>query len=548
MTSNEKLSFLMEIFKSNNSKLAKAINVHPSLISKWRTGKRTFSTESIYVESIAEYFLGIDIFQNKKEMLIEILKQFNSNINMCNRTQLKRYLIEWIFAGNTDDLKSEIGQYGKNNYRNYGVNDLLINLNNLTYDLPDTGISNILPDIEVPVTKGEPGYYEVFKGKEGKRQSALNIIDMILASDKPLELLLCDETNLDWLLDDPKFFTEFSGILKQLIARGHKIIIIHNINRELSQLMAIMDFWLPLYLTGCVESYFSSRNTNGKITKTLCIVRNTAAVLSVKSESDMENSNIFISKDQLFVKLAEDVFMSYLDKCRSLVKIYKGVNIEKYYDEVNDIEDRIGYVYTLRNRLSSLALPEETYSKLLDTLPLLPQGKKERLDFHNKRIKNFKERINYCKYIEIVNIDYFEGSFKNLIKFDGLDFFVTEAVKCEIDDFIAYITNLIHLLTEYKNYEVLLVKFNNIITSNRVSMTVKTDCTAFISTCGFDESNPVIIATELDHMVEGIKYYLLNLIDNIPIARVSKEAVIGRLEETNRVLKEWRKYDNADLP
>ncbi len=548
MTSDEKLSFLMKIFNSNNSKLAKAINVHPSLISKWRSGKRTFSSDSAYAESIAEYFLSIDLLQDKKGMLIDILKQFNSNINICNRIQLKRYLIEWIFAEETVSLQNRIGHFGKNNYRNFGINDILINLNNLTYEPPDQpGTMEIQQDFKVPKIKGEQGTYELFTGNEGKRQSAFKIIDMMLASEKPLELLLCDETSLDWLVEDARFFIEFGGIIKRLIAKGHKITIIHNINREISELMAVMDFWIPLYLTGCVESYFSTKNMNGIINKTLCIVRNTSAALSLKLEDSPGHSNVFITKDQLLVKLAEEVFMSYLDKCRSLINIFKSANMDQYYKEVNEIEDKIGHVYALRNRLSSLAITPEIYSKLLDTLPLSPEGKKERLDFHCKRIENFKERIKYCKYVEIVNIDYFEGSFINLIKFDGLDFFTTEAVKCEVDDFIAYMANLIYFLKEYKNYEVLLVKFNNMIRNNRVSMSIKTDCTAFISTCGIDGSNPVIIATELYHMIEGIKHYLLNLIDNIPIAKVKKEAVIDRLEETVLVLKDWSKCGNGDL-
>ena len=539
MRSDEKLGFLIKTFKSNNSKLAKAINVDPSLVSKWRNGKRVISKDSPYIEAISDYFLGVDLLQEEKDILINMLKRFNPHINMCSRAQMKRYMTEWFFSTDDDSGKTDMQQY-VSNHQIFDVNDILIKFNHITSTPPGTNDSAKFEKINIPTAKGEAGHYEAFRGKEGKRQCALHLINSMLASDRPLELLLYDESNMDWLVEDRKFLTDFGEIMRQLILRGHKIVIIHNVNRELSSIMAIMDFWLPLHLTGCVESYFSAKSLSGTTNKTLCIARGSSAIVSINSLNSADDSYIFLTKDEILVKLTEDLFMSYLAKCRSLIKVYRSINIDEFYNELMNMEEKLGSVYTLRNKLTSLAIPFETYSKLLDALPLTETGKRERLRFHIRRVKNFKERIKYYRFVEIINIDMFETyNFEGLFKFEGLDFLTTEAVKCSPEDFIAYMTNLISFLKEYANYEVILVKLNSTISQNRVSINVKTDSTAIVSSCDTNDSNPVIMITDQDHIVEGLKHYLLNLIDSLPATRTKKESVIEKLKENVAVLKEW---------
>lgn len=539
MGSDEKLGFLIKTFKSNNSKLAKAINVDPSLISKWRNGKRTISKDSPYIELICDYFLSIDLLQKEKDILTNTLKRFNPNINICSRVQLKRYMLEWFFAADGGDDKPDIRQYASSSNQVFDINDILIKFNNITSGSPGSDAPVLCGKVHVQAAKGETGHYEAFRGKEGKRQCALNLLNIMLSSDKPLELLLYDESNMDWLIEDQKFLTGFGGLMKQLILRGHKIAIIHNVNRELSSIMAIMDFWLPLHLTGCVESFFSARPPSGAINKTLCVARGSSAVISINPLNSSDEPYIFLARDEIIVRLVEDLFMSYLAKCRSLIKIYRSINIAEFYEELAAMEERLGSVYTLRNKLTSLAIPFELYSKLLDTLPLSKTGKRERLHFHTRRVKNFKDRIKYYKYVEIVNMDAFETcNFDGLFKFDGLDFLTTEAVKCSPEDFIAYMANLISFLKEYANYEVILVKLKSTISQNRVSINVKTDSTAIVSSCDINDCDPVIMVTDQDHIVEGLKLYLLNLIDSLPATRTKKESVIEKLEENVTVLKE----------
>mgnify|MGYP001118849938 FL=1 len=50
------ISTLLNILDIRSNKLAKAINVDPSLISRWKTGKRKISHESNHLKAMADYF------------------------------------------------------------------------------------------------------------------------------------------------------------------------------------------------------------------------------------------------------------------------------------------------------------------------------------------------------------------------------------------------------------------------------------------------------------------------------------------------------------
>ncbi|MDW7661634.1 MAG: hypothetical protein SCL54_09485, partial [Bacillota bacterium] len=52
----DKLNLLMNFFEISNSKLARAISVDPSLISRWRTGDRVPSKSSNHFHALGCYF------------------------------------------------------------------------------------------------------------------------------------------------------------------------------------------------------------------------------------------------------------------------------------------------------------------------------------------------------------------------------------------------------------------------------------------------------------------------------------------------------------
>lgn len=542
MCFTEKLDFLIRTFNTNNSKLARAINVDPSLISKWRSGTRTLSPNSPYIELLADYFLNIDLLQHQKDILINLLRPFNPNINICSRSQLKKPFIEWLFSAEHVSEKKDMFQNDSSMDLNYSISNLISKFTSFTDGAPNTDDINTQVQTEIKAKEGKPVNIEVFIGNEGKRQVVLNILNALSFSEKPVQLLFCDEAGLDWLIEDKAFLLNFNKVLKQLVAVGHKILIIHYVNRDSNQIMSIMDFWIPLYLTGRVDSYYYPKYTENVHKKTLCVAPDIAAIFTISPNSSTASALTMTSPDPFVIKLAEEIFLSFLAKCRPLAKTYESTNMGEFYQAVSDMEEKLGFYYTLRDGLTALTMPPDIYAKLLDSLPLTLPEKEERLKLHHKRIEAFNRNIAYYKYVEILNIEAFDKFYpEKFFRYNGLEFFTQEAVKCTPADFTAHLTNVIRLLKKHENYEVILIKLNEMVSQNRVSLSVKEDSTIIIASYDSGGNNPIAFITHEDHIIGAFENYLTHLIDYVPETKRRKEFVIQKLEEKVAKLKEWSK-------
>jgi hypothetical protein len=56
MKFNEKINLLIKMTNTTNASLATALEIDPSLISRWRTGVRQPNLSSTYIEKISDYF------------------------------------------------------------------------------------------------------------------------------------------------------------------------------------------------------------------------------------------------------------------------------------------------------------------------------------------------------------------------------------------------------------------------------------------------------------------------------------------------------------
>lgn len=540
MAFKDKLDLLIKTFNSNNSKLARAINVDPSLVSRWRSGERTLSVDSPYTSLIVDYFISIDSLHHKKNALRDLLK-ISNNIYLCGQHQLKKLLTDWIFE--IDIIKSNSTNI-KNKFQTIDINNILIKLNSISLDVlqPEASYADDKEKDKDKVNKGEPGYFEVFWGQKGKKQVIYGILSTLLAAESPVELYLCDETDMDWLVEDRDFFLEIFALMKQLVTKGHKITIIHNVNRSPSQIVSIMDFWIPLFMTGGVDSYYSPKYSSTFHKKTLCVARDTAAIISININDNTEESCLLLTSERQLIRQVDKVFMCYLASCRPLIKIYNSQNISDFYYDVYDIDEKVGSFYALRNRFTTLAMPDSVYSRILDGLPLTAEEKTKRLNHHVKYNKNFKKNIRFYKYVEIINIDEFEKFIpEELFKYDGFDFNVHGLVKCEPEHFITHLMNAILYLKKYDNYEMVFIKLKDTVGNNRVTLTVKEETIATISSCDYDGNNRIIMSTSQSYIVEGMACYLAHLTDYIPDINSNKSSVIKKLEKTVSMLKEWNR-------
>lgn len=530
MVFGQKLDFLIKTFNSSNSKLARAIRVDPSLVSKWRRGNRTPAPDSPHVPLIISYFLNINALQHQKDALMDVLRSAYPAIKDFGSVQAHKAVADWLFM--TEDTAGSSHVPPPVGVHSISINNMFAKMSILSNISDTVDVMTPQAKSDITIKPGEQGSYEVFKGLEGKRQAVMNFLSLVMSSPRPLELLLFSEEDLAWLVGDPEFFMNWGRVLRQVLLSGHKVTIIHHVNRDPARIMSVIDQWVPLHLTGRLESYYYPKYTEKVIKSTLFIARGTAAIIAVTPENGHDTNYTFFHRDPLVIRLAEENYLAFLLTCRRLVHIYKSGSMGDYYREICALEERPGFLYVLKNAPTSLTMPVRLYKKLLDGLGLSASEKKERLELHQKRTANFNRNLLSHRYREFINIEAFETNLTDSEHtYNGLELFNDRAVRCSAADYIEHISHIIDLLRKYENYEVILFKLHEIDNAQRMYLTVKEDSSVVLSTCDDLGHKPIAIIANQDNIANAFEEYFDTLVEHVPASRRNKSTVIKKLQD-----------------
>lgn len=176
-------SYLLKSLKVSPSKMAQALNVDRSLVSKWKNGSRKIDTNAAYFDN-AIYFL----IERNKELEIEFLERLFSSI----------YHIPNNSLGNTSSLIASIKKFIFDDINNYEqINSNLIN-NGSTYS---TTIS-------------------IYDDEKNALLGILNFLNSAISYGKPQSLLFVFCKTLDLMMDNKDFRNEWLKKTLMLLDMG----------------------------------------------------------------------------------------------------------------------------------------------------------------------------------------------------------------------------------------------------------------------------------------------------------------------------------------
>ena len=528
MKFSEKLSFLIRHFNSSNSKLAKSIAVDPSLVSKWVHDRRVPPIDSPYISQIAEYFLKISSPEYPQAMLINLLQADFPEQNLEIFTVRKMALVEWLSCSNVSrqhlneltDRAIAPSQRWSKLFDSNPPNEK----HGLTNEQPF-----LFPRTDRGQAPGEIGSYEFFRGRTGRRQVVLNFMQAVLETNVPVELLLASQEDVQWILEEAEFLAQWSMMLKEILRRGHKIKIIHTVNRDISQINAMIKHWIPLHLTGKIESYYHPKYEQPALVKTMFLARGIASVLSISTPPGNDSEYTFHFQDPLVMGLLEQFFQSFLAQCRPLLKAYAQDDISRLSDEIDDMQKKPGYIYTLNDGLSSLTMPFSLYARLIERSSLSTKVKKERLDLHEHWSEVFLQAIKHHRFREICPLEAVNLLInEDVYLYPGSEFFLSKSLNFEPADLLEHLVNLIWLLENNENYELLLINNSSNLMPGGISLTFKEDYLAIISSS--NDKSPYAIATSEGNLLQAFEAYFEDIYQQLPPNNRNKAWIINKLK------------------
>ena len=327
--SNEFSSHLDELMKlagMSNRRLGKESGIDQSYISRLRRGKRIPRYRSPYLMQICEALLN-NIIKDGKISELTLMTSISEEelLEKDGSDGLRR----WLFGYGTvtgylaaEELMGTIASI-----------DEMIKKAHMEASW-EWDIDQIIEEAEKNDAGTECGNERRYVGVDGIRSAVTRFLADILRNGEK-EILLYSDQSMDWMGGD--FRLTLKALMIELIRSGVKIRIIHNVDRMMQELVTAIEWWMPLYLSGNISSYYSRHSAGKRFSHTL-FIRPGKACIAGTSAIGLESRAVYnYSTDNEMAGLAEDSFNSILKDSLPLVKISE-------FSNVSPAED--GYVQT----------------------------------------------------------------------------------------------------------------------------------------------------------------------------------------------------------
>jgi len=429
---NEKLDFLMNITKTKNSDIAMYTSLDSSYISRLRRGKRTLSKKENYVQKMSEYFIKNIKEDYQKKSVFDLISRSKFLIKEdLNNTDI---LYKWLKDEKDDESKAVEGFIENFSDFQFKKTDAWINTNNkIKYHKKNVAI---------------------YHGIQGKREGILDFLSLILEEKRPRNLLLFSDENLDWLAGDISFKDKWKEYMYQIINKGNKIIIIHELSRNLYEMLTSIKEWMPLYMTGAIKPYYYPKKRDGIFKRTVFVAPNTAALTSTVV-GNMNNETVnYLVQDEKAMKSLETEFNNYLNLCKSLVKIFDGRNRKDYLETLAEFETEEGNSILNPNAISIRTLPIKTAEKIL-----IKNNYRERskiLEYAKKRNKLFEANIENWEFKDVITLPKMEDVNSNNVIINFSNLLGIPPIKYKKEELIEHLENILEVSRKFKNYKPLI--------------------------------------------------------------------------------------------
>ncbi|MBQ4627190.1 MAG: helix-turn-helix transcriptional regulator [Clostridia bacterium] len=275
----EKLKLIMQLTATTNSRLAAAINVDPSLISRLKSGDRFISAKSDYLSLMAEYFGSKCNDSFKTLTVIELLgAEFGEDIVEA----LKKWFLDESIGPDCGDASVICSLTGESNKKNRKNGKYI-------YFRGDKAISEAVEFITELIEQ---------KGKIKKIKMLSNCID----SPDRTDLLEC-----------------CSEVLLELAQQGTEIMRVVPNFTDLGSAIKDVFSWLPILKEGKLKSYNYQDFKEGVFNNLILVVPGVAALFS-DSVGTSSVIPTMVTTDAKAVSDFESLFDEYISFCTEGVR------------------------------------------------------------------------------------------------------------------------------------------------------------------------------------------------------------------------------------
>lgn len=444
----EKLDAVMELAEISNIRLGNLVNIDTSYISRFRNGLRSPKSNPHTMDAICTALLRRLGEQNKIKQLAALMK-VNTDA-LTDEDETFSLFHDWLYDTEKTDSSSVIEK-------------LLENIDTFSIDAktPLPSFEEVAATVKCEDT--------VYFGSTGLQNAVIRFLGGVI-SDGGKELYLYSDQNMNWLTD-PEFRLKWASLMLCCVQKGVKIHVIHNVDRDVSEMIEAIISWLPLYMSGMIRSYYCKKQKNPRFSNTVFLCPGVACIKgSNVIGTEDQNGEYRYDTDAKILEMHQAAFHSLLADAKQLVRIYGNLESEGVV--------HTGYsgMTVLGTTLPLATMPKETLVSILERCGADETVKNRAFSVWESRKRLLNVTLNESFVHECIPVADEESLFENKVLTDipGLNVAYTPK------EYAEHIRNIIALSDESPKYRFCalpdapfantqIVLFDNLVTVSRLN-------------------------------------------------------------------------------
>lgn len=424
----DKLNAVMNLLDLSNIRLSKAVKLDPSNISRFRNGMRTPKSNPQLTEFLCTKLMERVTEQKKEKDLLQLMNLPLSDDIDSDTLSLAFY--QWLcdFGSQTESDT---------------IDRLLEHIDAFSPEskvvLPD------FPSIAAQASRQEPR--SLYYGFSGLQEAVIRFL-VNAAAEKVPELWLYSDQGMEWLFGNQEFLLIWMSLMGECIRRQVKIKIIHNIDRNLSEMVSAIGNWMPLYMSGMIEPYFCRKKADGRFSHTLFLCPGNSCIKACHvTGCEADGWYSYITEEAQLSLLSKE-FDCLLSVSEPLLRVYPDCG----FNSLQLASGSGGSFTSLTNTLSVATMPESLIQSFCKRLKLTQE---EAALLHRTWRK---QRNDFLSQIENGTVTELVPAVDDNLLFQGTVFTEFDSSTCSqsitytAEEYTMHISNIIKLFETYPDY------------------------------------------------------------------------------------------------
>ena len=507
MNFGEKLELLMNMTNTTNNEIATALEIDPSLISRFRTGKRVPSATSGYRERIAGFIASKATQEYQKVALLELTDRVKED--SVDEIEFFTSILTSYLEDSTSITQKEVSHFISTLSSYSGAH------------LPPISIEGLEEKEGLTVEQ------QLYKGPNGCREAVIKLLKKAIEENRETTLRLYSDESMLWITEIPKFNKIWTLLLSKCIQRGIHIEIIHTLQRNSTEMNTALTKWFPFYLSGAITSYYFPLKYEKLFNHTIFLVNDTYAVYSQSlPEQDREEISYYYAENHSVISSLSSSFNSLLLQAKPLVFPYSNPTVENYLDLLSRAFEKGEKSSIGLESLFSLAMSDSLLKKVLERNEVAPEIVKEAVEMQkrsNEVIASYLQEKSLTLITTLPRItEVLKGAKDCILPPLGRSI----KMKYLPSEFKEHLEYLIQMLKKHPHLHIFIVPHQ------RFSFGVQTLCIDNSSLLVLKQTSPsFLFASEQKELVTSMRGYIKNIATTIPKRHRKKEYIISRLTQ-----------------